>query len=92
MRKVCFGSEGTVWAADCDGHRVLHCKQSGEVIKTIGTGTAGNAPGELKWPMPGVAVSRLMGGSIFIVEYGNRRIGELNQADGVDRRFRAVCA
>lgn len=78
--QVCFGSVGTVWVADLQGHRVHHFKQSGEVIKTIGTGTAGNASGELKGPV-GMAVSHL-GSSIFIVEYGNNRISEFNQADG----------
>jgi hypothetical protein len=63
MNQVCFGSDGTVWAVDCDGHRVHHFKQSGEVIKTIGTGTAGNAPGELNQPR-GMAVPRL-GSSIY---------------------------
>jgi DNA-binding beta-propeller fold protein YncE len=80
MRQVCFGSDGTVWVADCDGRRVHHFKQSGEVIKTIGTGTAGNAPGELNNPSC-MAVSRL-GSSIFIGEVGNNRISEFNQADG----------
>jgi DNA-binding beta-propeller fold protein YncE len=69
-----------VWVADFDGGRVHHFKQSGEVIKTIGTGTAGNAPGELNMPC-GMAVSRL-GSSIFIGEYRNRRISEFNQVDG----------
>jgi DNA-binding beta-propeller fold protein YncE len=80
MRQVCFGSDGTVWVVDSHVHRVHHFKQSGEVIKTIGTGTAGNAPGELSCPT-GIAVSRL-GSSIFIAEYSNHRISEFNQADG----------
>jgi hypothetical protein len=51
MYQVCFGSDGTVWVADIF-HCVHHFKQSGEVIKTIGTGTAGDGPGELNNPMP----------------------------------------
>jgi DNA-binding beta-propeller fold protein YncE len=79
MHQVCFGSNGTVWAVDF-GHRVHHFKQSGEVIKTIGTGTEGDGPGELRHPM-GVAVSHL-GSSVFISECSNRRISEFNQSDG----------
>ena len=71
---------GTVWAVDGSFHRVHHFKQSGELIKTIGTGTAGDEPGELHGPT-GVAVSRLSS-SIFIGEYGNDRISEFNQSDG----------
>jgi DNA-binding beta-propeller fold protein YncE len=64
---------------------VHHFKQSGELIKTIGTGTAGDEPGELHNPW-GIAVSRL-GGSIYIGEHGNdcnrfNRISEFNQSDG----------
>jgi hypothetical protein len=43
MYQVSFGSDDTVWVADFNGHRVHHFKQSGELITTIGTGTAGNA-------------------------------------------------
>jgi hypothetical protein len=41
MYQVSFGSDDTVWVADFNGHRVHHFKQSGELIKTIGMGTAG---------------------------------------------------
>ena len=80
MSQVSFGSDSTVWAVDCGGHRVHHFKQSGELIKTIGTGTAGHGPGELHHPW-GIAVPRL-GGSIYISEFGNHRISEFNQSDG----------
>jgi DNA-binding beta-propeller fold protein YncE len=83
MHQVSFGSDSTdstVWAVDINGHRVHHFKQSGELIKTIGTGTAGNRPGELRHPT-GVAVS-LLSSSVFIGEYGNNRISESNQSDG----------
>ena len=80
MYQVSFGSDSTVWAVDMYGHRVHHFKQSGELIKTIGTGTAGNGPGELRQPI-GVAVSRL-GSSVFIGEHCNSRISEFNQSDG----------
>jgi DNA-binding beta-propeller fold protein YncE len=59
---------------------VHHFKQSGELIKTIGTDTADGGPGELNEPI-GVAVSRLSN-SIFIGEYANNRISEFNQSDG----------
>jgi DNA-binding beta-propeller fold protein YncE len=80
MHQVSIGSDSTVWAADFNGLRVHHFKQSGELIKTIGTGTAGNAPGKLRQPA-GVAVSRLSS-SVFIGEYGNNHISEFNQSDG----------
>jgi DNA-binding beta-propeller fold protein YncE len=80
MCQVSFGSNSTVWAVDDDGHCVHHFKQSGELIKTIGTDTAGDGPGELNCPR-GVAVSRL-GSSVFVSEYGNGRISEFNQSDG----------
>ena len=80
VSQVSFGSDSTVWVVDMQGHRVHHFKQSGELIKTIGTGTAGIGPGELKHPT-GVAVSRL-GSSVFIGEYGSNRISEFNQSDG----------
>ena len=38
MCQVSFGSNSTVWAVDDDGHCVHHFKQSGELIKTFGTG------------------------------------------------------
>ena len=50
MYQVAFGLSSTVWAADCHGHRLHHFKQSGELIKTIGTGTAGDKPGKLRQP------------------------------------------
>jgi DNA-binding beta-propeller fold protein YncE len=80
MYQVSFGSDNTVWAVDCGGNRVHHFKQSGELIKTIGTGTAGNGPGALIQPM-GIAVSRLSS-SVFIGDSGNNRISEFNQSDG----------
>jgi DNA-binding beta-propeller fold protein YncE len=80
MFQVSFGSDSTVWATDCDNHRVHHFKQSGELIKTIGTGTFDDGPGKLESPK-GVAVSRLSS-SIFISEYGNNRISEFSQSDG----------
>jgi DNA-binding beta-propeller fold protein YncE len=80
MYQVSFGSDSTVWAADMLGHRVHHFKQSGELIKTIGTGTAGDGPGELH-ELSGVTVSRLSS-RIFISEHGNGRISEFNQSDG----------
>jgi DNA-binding beta-propeller fold protein YncE len=78
MGQVCFGPDGTVWVVDFIDHLVHHFKQSGELIKTIGTGTAGNA--WLNEPN-GMAVSRL-GSSIFIAECGMHRISEFNQTDG----------
>jgi DNA-binding beta-propeller fold protein YncE len=69
-----------VWVADSDGHRAHHFKQSGELIKTIGTSTEVGEPGESRLPT-GVAVSRLSR-SIFIGEWGNGRISEFNQSDG----------
>jgi sugar lactone lactonase YvrE len=80
MRQVSFGSNSTVWASDFHGSRVHHFKQNGELIKTIGTGTAGDGPRKLNKPI-GVAVSRLSS-SIFISEHNNSRISEFNQSDG----------
>jgi DNA-binding beta-propeller fold protein YncE len=80
LSQISFGLDATVWAVDSGNHRVHHFEQGGELIKTIGTGTAGDGPGELNEPI-GVAVSRL-GNSVFISEYGNNRISEFNQSDG----------
>jgi DNA-binding beta-propeller fold protein YncE len=63
---------------------VHHFKQSGELIKTIGTGTAGGRPGELMSPT-GIAICRLSS-SVFIGEHGNDRISEFNQSDGAFAR------
>ena len=80
MGQVSFGSDSTLWAADTSGHRVHHFKQSGELIKTIGTGTAGGGPGQLGAPI-GVTVSRLSN-TVLVSERDNDRISEFNQSDG----------
>jgi DNA-binding beta-propeller fold protein YncE len=80
VRRVSFGSGNTVWAVDCDGHRVQHLKHGGEIIKTIGTGTQGNGPGQLNHPF-GIALSRL-GNGVFIGQAFKFRICEFSQSDG----------
>jgi DNA-binding beta-propeller fold protein YncE len=79
-----FSQDGAIWAVDKLGHRVHHFKQSGELIKTIGSGIPGDGPGELSGPT-GIAVSRLSS-SIFISEGGNHRISQL-QSDGAFLRI-----
>ena len=79
-RHISFGSDGTVWAPDTYNHVVHNFKLSGELIKTIGTGTAGDGPGELR-DLVGIAASRLSS-SVFVGEHGNNRISEFNQNDG----------
>ena len=72
MHQVSFGSDSTVWAVDCNNHRMHHFKHCGELIKTVCR--ALNRP-------RGVAVSRLSS-SIFIGEFGNDCISEFSQSDG----------
>ena len=64
-------SDGSLWLTDYGSHRLLHFRQSGELIQTFGT--VGNHPSS-------IAVSHL-GSSLFVMHQS--RLKEYNQRDGV---------